>query len=170
MTVVTSEQREEGDRRAGELLDAHLDEEQRREWLRTRSVTVVKRGPVRGLALRHGVLFFLAVAAATAFIALGHPEAAVLLVVVGLVFLPVLLPPALIAFSWRRKWKIDPDHGPRLLGRRGALEFCVRIEGDLPPADRVLAYKNILESNERHFLETANARRRWRGGRLGAEL
>jgi hypothetical protein len=151
-------QREEGLRRARQLLAQHLNERQLQEYERSGTITVVRRGPIKPMLLRLLVLVLLTVGVATAFVVGGSPATAIFMAVEILVFLPVLAPPFVIACSWRRTWRIDPETGPRLLWRRKWLEFCVRVDADLPRADQVLAYKNILEANEAYFLRRANGR------------
>ena len=150
---------EDAIRRADELLAEHLSEEQRQEYGRSGTITVVRRGPIKAMVVRLLLFVVSAVGVGTGFVLKGSPATAVLMAVEILVFLRVLAPPFIIACSWRRTWRIDPDTGPKLLWRRKWLEFCVRIAAELPRPDQILAYKNIIEANEGYFLRKANARR-----------
>jgi hypothetical protein len=132
---------------------AHLDAAQRDDYQRGGVVTVERRGPVLGVLACNGTLSLLAAAAAASLPLVLDPALAIL------VLLPMLAPAFLIACWPRRVWLIDPEHGPQLLGRRVRVDFCVRFDEPLPSADRVLAWKNILETNEAHFLRTANVQR-----------
>jgi hypothetical protein len=151
--AVRSSEPDDAARRAGRLLSAHLDPAQRDEYQRGGVVTIEKRGPVPGVLARNGALSLLA-AAAAAYLPLGLDPALVTLVV-----LPLLAPAFLIACWPRRVWRIDPEHGPQLVGRRVRIDFCVRFDEPLPGADRILAFKNILETHEASFLRTANVQR-----------
>lgn len=145
--------------RAAALLRGHLTAAQAREYEATGTVSIVKRGRIARIFWKHVGLSLAAATAAVALATSGHrvavgfsPLAAMLAV------LPFLSPSFLIACSRRRTWRIDPVSGPRLLIRRKRILFCVRIDDELPSADRVLAYKNILEANEAYFLQRANGR------------
>jgi hypothetical protein len=140
-------------RRAARLLSAHLDAAQLDEYRRGGVVTVERRGPVASVLARNGALALLAAAAAASLpLALGPA-------LVILVALPLLAPAFLIACWPRRVWRIDPERGPQLVGRRVRVDFCVRFDEPLPSADRILAFKNLLEAAEAHFLRTANVER-----------
>jgi hypothetical protein len=147
---------EEGIRRAGVLLAEHLNEEQRQEYERSGTITVVRRGPIKAMLVRLVLFVILAAGVGAGFALQGSPATTVFMAVEILVFLPVLAPPFVIASTWRRTWKIDPDTGPELLWRRKRVEFCVRIAAELPRPDQILAYKNIIEANEGYFLRKAN--------------
>lgn len=151
--------RDAAEARAAVLLRDHLTPRQAREYDATGTVSVVKTGRIAVIFWRHLLFAALAAAAAVAFAASGDrvavgfcPLAAVLAV------LPLLSPTFLIACARLRTWRIDPVSGPRLQLRRRRIHFCVRIDDELPGADRILAYKNILEANEAYFLRKANGR------------
>jgi len=151
--------RDASEARAAALLREHLTASQAREYEAMGTVSVVKTGRIAAILRKHALLAGVAAAASLALAASGDrvamgfsPLAAILAV------LPFLSPSFLIACSKLRTWRIDPISGPRLLIRRKRIHFCVRIEDELPSADRVLAYKNILEANEAYFLQRANGR------------
>ncbi len=141
------------DERAEALLTRHLTEEQREEYARDGVVTVVTRGWLVGVVLRQAALAALAMTAAV-LLPLALAPALVLLVM-----LPILTPSFLIGCLRRRVWRIDPDRGPRLVMRRFQVEFCVGFLDMLPAADRILAFKNVLQANEGLFLRKANVER-----------
>jgi hypothetical protein len=140
-------------RRAERLLSAHLEPAQLDEYRRGGVVTIERRGPVPGVLARNGALSLLAAAAAASLPLTLDPA------LVILVLLPLLAPAFLVACWRRRVWRIDPERGPQLLGRHVRVDFCVRFDEPLPGADRILAFKNILEASEAHFLRTANVER-----------
>lgn len=141
---------DEAHRRAAELLASHLTDAQRREYEREGAVTIERRGPVATLVVRQVCAVALAAIAAAALPLARTPALLVL------VLLPVLTPSFAIACLPRRRWRIDPEQGPQLVWRRVRVGFCVSIDAELPAADRVLAYKNVLQGNEAHFLRKAN--------------
>jgi hypothetical protein len=145
--------------RAAALLREHLTAAQAREYDVTGTVSIVKRGRIAPIFWRRVLLALLAAAAAVALATSGDRVAVGFSPLAGiLIVLPLLSPSFLVACSRRRTWRIDPVSGPRLLVRRKRVSFCVRIDDELPAADRLLAYKNILESNEAYFLKRANGR------------
>jgi hypothetical protein len=156
---MTSRQSADAARRSEALLAEHLTPEQRREYEATGTVTVVKHGPIRPILGRYALMVLIAALIAVACTLSGYRAAAALSrVLVVLTVLPFFAPTFLIACSRKRTWRIDPEMGPKLLVRRKRVDFCVRIDAALPSADRILAYKNIIEANEPYFLRKANAR------------
>ncbi len=142
--------------RAEALLLEHLTSEQRREYAERGAITVVKEGVIWRTLLRHVFFLFLLVLPA---IRMGSARTlAGVLVTAAVALFPVWFPGFLVACSRRRTWRIDSSASPKLLVHGKQIDFCVRIDDALPGADRVLAYKNILEANEPHFLRKANAR------------
>ncbi len=151
--------REEGSsRRAEVLLFEHLDPAQRSAYRSTKNVRVVKDGVIWNVVLRYAILALLPVAG---FAVPGSGAwAALSVLVVLLAFLSIQAPSLRIACCRHRVWEITGQDAPRLYlgGRARPIRFCVQLDADLPPADRMLAYKNILEVNESYFLRKANAR------------
>jgi hypothetical protein len=146
--------------RARALLIEHLTPEQRREYEETGTFRVVKNGVVWAwcvwrVLLVHAAL--LALIAVPAYRIGGASAAAGILLASSVVLLPRWVRALRVAFSRRRTWCIEPFAAPALHLRRSRIEFCVHVAGVLPGADRMLAYKNILDSNEPHFLSEANA-------------
>lgn len=152
-------------RRAGArseaLLLAHLNRGQRREYEASGTITIVKRG-----VIWRTVLSFVAIALVVAAVALVGRivpglEAALALAatafIVAIALFLVWIPPLAIACTRRRVWRLGVGRRPALVIRSRRIEFCVRVEGDVPEADRLLACKNVLEGNERYFLRKANA-------------
>jgi len=151
--------RDAAEARATALLLSHLTPAQAREYEETGSVSIVKTGRIGPLLRKHLFLAILAATVAAALAASGNRVAAGFTPLPAiLALLPLFAPSFLIACSRSRTWRIDPVSGPRLLVRRRRVYFCVRIEQALPSADRILAYKNILEANEAYFLRRANGR------------
>ncbi len=151
--------RDPAEARAEALLLEHLTPAQAREYEETGNVSVVKTGRILSILRKHVLLSLLAAAVAVALAASGNRMAAGFTPLPAiLAVLPFFSPAFVIACSGLRTWRIDPASGPRLLIRRRRMYFCVRIDRALPNADRILAYKNILESNEAYFLKTANGR------------
>jgi hypothetical protein len=142
--------------RAETLLLAHLTPAQRAEWAATGRITIVKRGFVWGVLLRDmaKALPLLALVAIPGWRVAGL----VFLVsfVVGLV--PLWLPRFAVASAWRREWILSARTSPVVLARGRKIRFCVGFREYLPAGDRVLAWKNLLELSESHFLRTANIR------------
>jgi hypothetical protein len=156
---VSASLRDAADARAATLLLEHLTPAQAREYEETGNVSIVKTGRITSILRRHLLLALLAGAAAVALALSGNRVAAGFSPLPAMLALvPFFSPSFLIACSRLRTWRIDPISGPRLLIRRRRMYFCVRIDEALPSADRILAYKNILESNEAYFLKTANGR------------
>jgi hypothetical protein len=142
--------------RAEALLLEHLTPQQRVEYEQRGAITVVKEGVIWKILLRH--IFFLLLLVLPA-IRIGSARAlAGVLVTVAVALFPIWFPGFVVACSRRRTWRIEPSASPKLEVRGKQIDFCVRIDDALPGADRVLAYKNILEANESHFLRKANAR------------
>jgi hypothetical protein len=147
--------------RAEALLLAHLTAEQRLEYETRRTITIVREG-----VIWRTVLCYAAAALALALLAVVGRlvpalEGATIVAAVGFVaalgtFL-VWIPPLAIACTRRRVWVVGAGRRPTLTvgGRR--IAFCVFVRSDVPEADRVLAFKNVLEANERYFLRKANA-------------
>lgn len=147
--------------RSEALLLLHLSEEQRGEYEVERTVTVVKEGVIgRTLAWYGGTA---ALIGALAVVGRTVPQleaaaiAAAMAFVVAIASFLVWIPPLAIACSRRRVWILGPGRRPTLVVRGRRIAFCVRVEGEVPDADRVLALKNVLEGDERYFLRRANA-------------
>jgi hypothetical protein len=151
--------RDAAEARAAALLLEHLTPAQAREYEETGSVSIVKTGLIGPVLRRHLLLAGLAATAAIALAASGDRVAVGFTPLPAiLTLLPLFAPSFLIACSRSRTWRIDAMSGPRLLVGRRRMYFCVRIDQALPSADRILAYKNILEANEAYFLRKANGR------------
>ena len=146
----------DADARARALLLDHLTPAERREWEVEGRITVLKRGVVWPLLVRHLVV------AAVLALGLAVPGvrifSALLLPMLTIGLLPIWLPGFVIACSRRRTWVLSPWASPELRTRRKRFSFCVRLVEELPGPDRVLAWKNLLEANEAYFLRTANVR------------
>jgi hypothetical protein len=158
---VTPARRGSGAERAEALLLAHLTPGQRDEYQTRRTITVVREG----ILWRTVAWYAAALVALTALALVGRIvpalEGATIVAAIGFVaalgtFL-VWIPPLAIAFTRRRVWVLGAGRRPTLAigGRR--IAFCVFVRADVPEADRVLAFKNVLEGNERYFLRKANA-------------
>jgi hypothetical protein len=149
------------DTRSEALLLANLSDVQRREYLDRGTITVVKDGVIRGTLARYGAAAFLIGVLAVVGRTAPHLEAAAVLAaiafIVALSSFLVWLPPLAIACTRRRVWILGADRRPTLVVHGRRIPFCVRVEADLPEADRVLAFKNAIEGNERYFLRRANA-------------
>jgi len=141
--------------RAEELLASHLTSSQRAEYAAIGRITVVKRGFVWSILLRQvAVLLPLA-----ALLATGGWRTAILLVALFVVTLaPFWLPRFAMASARRREWIISARTNPVLLARGRKIRFCVGFREALPDADRVLAWKNLVELSEGYFLRKANVR------------
>jgi hypothetical protein len=149
------------DARSEALLLATLSDAQRREYLERGTITVVKRGLIRRTLARYGATAFLIVALAVVGRTVPHLEVAAVLAaiafIVALSSFLVWLPPLAIACTRRRVWILGVDRRPTLVVHGRRIPFCVRVQADVPEADRVLALKNAIEGNERYFLRRANA-------------
>lgn len=147
---------EAAETRAEELLGANLSPRQRAEYRSTGRVTIVKRGLVWSVLLRDllKLLPLLALSALPGWRAAGLVIAATVVVV----FMPLWLPRLTLATAARREWVISGRTSPvvRVWGK--TVRFCVSFREYLPPPDRVLAWKHLLEHSEGHFLRTANVR------------
>ncbi len=147
--------------RAEALLFAHLTDEQRREYQASRTITVVKEGIIWRTALGYAVVALGVVALALVGRRIPSLEAltvvAALVLVAAIALFLVWIPPLAVACTRRRVWIVGAGRRPVLVMGARRIQFCVRVDGDVPDADRVLAYKNVLEGNERYFLRKANA-------------
>jgi hypothetical protein len=150
------------DARARALLLEHLTPEQRREYEATGSFAVRKRGGVWAWCVWKNLLVqtaLIPLVALTAFrVGGGAPAAIGVVLALSAALLPKWGRGLRVALSRRRTWRIDHAGSPSLEIRRKRIDFCVRLDATLPGADQMLAYKNILETNERYFLRKANAR------------
>jgi len=149
------------DARSEALLLAHLSDAQRRQYLTHGTFTIVKQGVIRRTLARYAASTVVIAALAVAGKTVPHLEAAVVAAAIGFIiaissFL-VWLPPLAIACTRRRVWILGADRRPMLVVHGRRIPFCVRVQGDVPEADRVLAFKNAIEGNERYFLRRANA-------------
>ncbi len=147
--------------RSEALLLAHLSAEQRREYAASGTITVVKQGVIWRTVLSFGAVALILAALAVLGRIVRGLEGATALAAVGFIaaialFL-VWIPPLAIACTGRRVWRLGTCQRPTLVIRSRRIEFCVRVQADLPAADRILACKNVLEGNERYFLRKANA-------------
>ncbi len=142
------------ERRARDLLLAHLSPEQRVAYLAGEPIRVVKRGIVWSVVLRDALVLVPVLAG----LALpGWRMAAILMTLTLLVgLLPLWGAAFMIACSRRREWRIGPWAAPELRVRGYRIGFCVRFDEELPAGDRVLAWKNVIEGSEPYFLRTAN--------------
>jgi len=142
--------------RANELLATHLTPGQRAEFAAMGRITVVKRGLVWSILLRQAAVL-LPVAALLAV--RGWRMAGFLLLVTLVITLaPFWLPRFAVASTRRREWILCARTSPVLLAHGRRIRFCVAFREYLPAADRVLAWKNLVELSEAHFLRTANVR------------
>ncbi len=146
---------QEADARAERLLAAHLTPSQRAELAATGHVSIVKRGLVWGILLRQllVVLPFVPLIAVPA----SRTAGLLLLLAVLVAVAPFWASRFLLASTRRRVWLVSGRSAPVLRNRAGEIRFCVRFTEEMPPADRVLAWKNLLELSETRFLRTANA-------------
>jgi hypothetical protein len=142
--------------RAEELLGTHLTPRQHIEYLATGRITIVKRGLVWGVLLRDlaKVLPILALVALPGWRTAGLVVAATVVVI----FMPLWLPRVALATASRREWVLSPRTSPVVRVRGRTVRFCVSFREYLPAADRVLAWKHLVEHSEGHFLRTANVR------------
>lgn len=153
--------RRAAEERAEALLLAHLTAEQRSEYGRLGTVTVVKRGLVWRTILTYaafavGVVALAVIGTTVPGLELAAVVASVAVVTTIVTFL-FWLPPLAIACTRRRVWRLSADRKPALVLGSRRIEFCVRVAEDVPRADRLLAFKNAIEGNERYFLRKANA-------------
>lgn len=141
--------------RARRLLAAHLTASQRAEYAAAGRISIVKRGLVWGILLRQA----LAVLPFAPLLALPQSRTTglVLLAAVAIALAPFWVPRFRVASMRRREWVVSGRLAPVLRVRGRSVRFCVRFTEDLPPEDRVLAWKNLIELSEAHFLKTANA-------------
>jgi hypothetical protein len=142
--------------RAEELLGTHLTLRERTEYLATGRITIVKHGPVWGVLLRDlaKVLPILALVVLPGWRTAGLVVAATVVVI----FMPLWLPRVALASASRREWVLSPRTSPVVRVRGRTVRFCVSFREYLPAADRVLAWKHLVEHSEAHFLRTANVR------------
>jgi len=142
--------------RAEELLEAHLTPRERAEYISTGRVTLVKHGLVWGVLLRDlaKVIPILALMAVPGWRTAGLVVAATVVVI----FMPLWLPRIALASASRREWVISARTSPVVRVRGRTIRFCVSFREYLPAADRVLAWKHLVEHSESHFLRTANVR------------
>jgi hypothetical protein len=147
--------------RSEALLLAHLSDEQRHDYRSAGSFTVVKDGVIWRTVASY-------VAAALAMVVLALVGRAVPLLsgatliaaagfVIAIASFLVWIPPLAIACTRRRVWILARGRRPQLRVRGRTISFCVRVRGDVPEADRLLALKNAIEGAERYFLRRANA-------------
>jgi len=152
----------QADARARALLLGHLTPEQRRAYDATGCFSVAKRGSVWAWCIWKNLFVQGALLALVAITALraggGAPGAIGIVLALSAGLFPKWVRGLRVALSRRRTWRIDHAGAPWLDVRRRRVDFCVRLEAALPAADQMLAYKNILETNERYFLRKANAR------------
>lgn len=146
---------DEAQARAERLLAAHLTSRQRAEYASTGRISIVKRGLVWGILLRQ-LLVVLPFAPLLALPA-SRTVGLFLLAAVAIALAPFWISRFALASTRRRRWVISGRSAPVLLARGRATRFCVRFTEELPAADRVLAWKNLLELDEARFLRTANA-------------
>lgn len=146
--------------RAEQLLVAHLSPRQRAEYAAAGRVTIVKRGIVWGIVLRD----LAKVAPLVALLAIpGWRIVAATLVATFLVALaPLWLPRFAVASARRREWVVSARTSPVVRARGRETRFCAAFREHLPPGDRLLAWKHVIELSEGHFLRTANIRGRRR--------
>ena len=147
---------EAAEARAEELLATHLSPRQHAEWLAAGRITIVKRGPVWGVLLRElaKVIPILALLAVPGWRTAGL----VLATTVAVIFMPLWLPRVVLASARRREWTVSPRTSPVVRARGRTVRFCVSFREYLPAADRVLAWKHLIEHSEAHLLRTANVR------------
>ncbi len=77
---------------------------------------------------------------------------------VVVIFMPLWLPRIALASASRRVWIVSARTSPVVRVRGRTIRFCVSFREYLPAADRVLAWKHLVEHSEAHFLRTANVR------------
>jgi hypothetical protein len=140
--------------RAEEVLAAHLTPDQRAEWAAVGRITIVKRGLVWSVLLLELAKMFPLV---ILLVVPGWRVAAVILfmtVVVG--SKAFWLPRIALASTQRREWLVSAHGSPVVNARGRQVRFCALFREQLPAADRVLAWKHLLEMGEAHFLRKAN--------------
>ncbi len=144
------------DARAEQLLDAHLSPDQRSEWSAVGRITVVKHGFVWSIVLRElsKVLPLLALLAVPGW----RVVAFILFVAILVGSKPFWVPRFSLAMARRREWVVSPHASPVAIVRGREVRFCALFREQLPAADRVLAWKQLLEVSEAHFLKKANIR------------
>ncbi len=147
---------EAAEARAEELLGAHLSPRQRAEWVASGRITIVKRGLVWGVLVRDlaKVVPILALLAIPGWRTAGL----VIVATVVVIFMPLWLPRVALASARRREWVVSPRTSPVVRARGRTVRFCVSFREYLPAADRVLAWKHLVEHSEAHLLRTANVR------------
>jgi hypothetical protein len=142
--------------RAEELLDGHLTPDQRVEYAMFGRITIVKHGILWSVLLRDAAKV---IPLAALLAALGlRTEALYVLVTVVLAFVPFWLPRFAVASARRREWIVTARSTPVVVARGRRTRFCAAFREHLPPGDRVLAWKHLIELSEAHFLRTANVR------------
>jgi len=147
--------------RSEALLLAHLSADQQREYGASGTVTVVKEGVIWRAVLSFAAGAFVLATLAIAGRIVPGLEGATALAALGFVtalgmFL-VWIPPLAVACTRRRVWILARGRRPALVIGSRRIEFCVNVRGDVPDGDRILAFKNVLEADERYFLRKANA-------------
>jgi hypothetical protein len=146
-------------RKAEALLLEHLSPEQLRSYREKGSISVVRRGVLWPMVGKYAAVLLLpALGFWLPGSAAGAAVALLMLLIFLLVFLSIGAPSLRIACSRRRTWEIGARESPKLELGGQEVRFCVRFDMDMPSADRMLAYKNILESDEPYFLRRANVR------------
>ena len=145
---------EEAELRAERLLAAHLTPAQRAQYDRTGRISIVKHGVVWRILLRQ-LASFLPLAPLLA-VAAWHPAGLVLVAGLVAALVPLCRGRLAVAGTRRREWVISGLAPPVLRTRGRSIRFCVRFTEPMPRADRVLAWKNLIELNEALFLRTAN--------------
>jgi hypothetical protein len=142
--------------RAEELLAAHLTPAQRAEWAERARITIVKRGVIWSILLRD-LAMALPLAGLLAM-AGWRLEAFLLAAVIAVALSPFWLRRFVVASARRREWVISARASPIVRVRGRTTRFCAVFRENLPAADRVLAWKQVLELSEGHFLRKANVR------------
>jgi hypothetical protein len=142
--------------RAEEVLHAHLTPDQRAEYATFGRITIVKHGILWSVLLRDAAKV-VPLAALLALVGL-RAEALYVLVTVVLAFVPFWLPRFAVASTRRREWVVTARGTPVVIVRGRRTRFCAAFREHLPPGDRVLAWKHLIELSEAHFLRTANVR------------
>lgn len=140
--------------RAEELLASHLTPHERAEYAATGRLLIVKRGLVWSILLRQlAVVLPLAPLLA---VPASRAAALVLLATIVIALAPFWVSRFALASTRRREWVISSRSPPVVRARGRSFRFCVRFTEELPAADRVLAWKNLIEVCEPRFLRTAN--------------
>jgi hypothetical protein len=140
--------------RAERLLAAHLTPRQRAEYAATGQISIVKHGVVWGILLRQAAV--MVPVAPLLVVPMWRTLGLVLLAIVVVALAPFWVSRFSLAATRRRVWVISGRSAPVLRAGDRNVRFCVRFTEDLPAADRVLAWKNLLELSEPQFLKTAN--------------